>query len=326
MAEWTQDVARRGPSAGIAVAGDARALLGPLLAGWPTVIATSGLAVALALAWLNLTVPLHTATMVLGPTARTGIAAMGARMPLTGVDAAGLAEPGNGEETLSDFARFLELLGAPAVAERLMADPEVARRLFPARWDAGAGRWRPPAGAVPAARRWLLALAGRSDWVEPDPVVVARHLQGLVTVDRIDGGPMRRVALRHEDRAFALDLLHRLAAAADAQLRAEAARRSAAQIAYLERRTAGVTNLDQRSALNGLKAEQERVLLLVEIGLPFAADPIAPPSAARLPDWPDPLLVLTAALSAGVALGVLTVNLRAAFARPGRQDGGPGGS
>ncbi|HEY0837232.1 MAG TPA: hypothetical protein VGE72_25190, partial [Azospirillum sp.] len=259
-----------------------------------------------------------TASMVVGPTARTGVAAMGPRVPAAGPEvAAGIAEQGAGDETLSDFARFLELLGSAPVAARLADDPALLRRLFPERWDAAAGEWRAPVGLAAGAKRLLLALAGREDWVEPDVVETARRLREHVVVATVGTGPMRRIAVRHAERGFALDLLGRLVAATDAHLRAEAARRSAAQIAYVGAQIARVTKAEHRRILTELLAEQERVAMLIEVDLPFAADPIEPPTAARLPDWPDPRMVLPLGLVIGTALGVLLVNLRACGLRAG---------
>ena len=288
-------------------------LAGTLRAGWRLVAACGLVALLLAVTGLRLVPAEHTASMVVGPTARTGVAAMGPRKPVHGADGAfGLAEPGPGDETLSDFARFLELLGSVPVAARLMADPALLPRLFPERWDAATGRWAAPSGVGPAVKRLLLALVGREDWVEPDAEALALRLRRALVVSPVSTGPMRRLALRHPDRAFALDLLGRITAAADAHLRAEAVRRSVAQIDFLRAKIASVTQIEQRRPLVELLAEQERVFLLIEVDLPLAADPIEPPSAARLPDWPDPLVVLPAALVGGLVLGVVIVTLRAA--------------
>lgn len=301
---------------------DVRVLAGTVRAGWRLVAACALAALLLALAGLRLVPAEHTASMVVGPTARTGVAAMGPRMPVHGADGAfGLAEPGSGDEALSDFARFLQLLGSVPVAARLMADPALEQRLFPERWDAGSGRWTAPSGAAPTLKRLLLGLAGREDWVEPDAEALATRLRRALLVSPVGTGPMRRLTLRHADRAFALELLGRLAAAADAHLRGEAMRRSAAQVAHVRAKLATVTQADHRRPLVDLLAEQERVSLLIEVDLPFAADPIEPPSAARLPDWPDPLVVLPTALVGGLMLGVVLVTLRAA--RRERRHGEP---
>ncbi|HYG89137.1 MAG TPA: hypothetical protein VD978_23080 [Azospirillum sp.] len=287
-----------------------RSLVMTVRVGWRIVAVCVLAALAVAVLGLRLMPAEHTASMVVGPTARTGVAAMGPRVPLHGAEGMfGMAEPGPGDETLSDFARFLELLGSVPVAARLMADPAVPRQLFPERWDAATGGWAPPAGVLPALKRLLLTLVGREEWVEPDAEVLAARIRDRLVVSQVGTGPMRRLVFRHAERGFALDLLGRLAAAADAHLRAEAARRSAAQIAYVRAKLATVTVTEHRRALTDLMAEQERVSMLIEVDLPFAADPIEPPTAMRLPDWPNPLMVLAAALVGGLVAGVLLATL-----------------
>jgi len=299
----------RSPAARDLAARDPVALL---LAGWRVIAGCALAGLVVAILGLRMVTAEYTASMVVGPTARTGFAGMGPRVPVAGPElAAGVAEHGAGDETLSDFARFLELLGSAPVAARLAGDPALLRRLFPERWDAAAGDWRPPPGLAAGAKRLLLAVAGREDWVEPDAVEAARRLRDHVLVATVGTGPMRRIVVRHADRAFALDLLGRLAAATDAHLRAEAARRSAAQVAYIRAQLARVTMAEHRRTLTELLAEQERVAMLIEVDLPFAADPIEPPTAARLPDWPDPKVVLPLGLVVGTALGMLLVNVRA---------------
>lgn len=282
--------------------GDLRGVVRLLRRGWRWLLVGTAGGIALAVCALWLVTPAYTAAMVIGPTARVGSAAMGARVPtLSGRDSAAMAEPGAGDESLSDFARYLELFGSGPVAEQLARDPGVLHALFPDRWDAQTQGWRPPAGVVPAAKRALLALVGRQDWVEPDGERVARALRDRLVIDMLRSGPMRRVTLRHPDRATALDLLGRIAAATDAHLRAEAARRSAAQIAHIRDRLGAVTVAEHRQALSDLLLDQERVAMMIGVDLPFAADMIQPPVAAALPDWPNPAVVVPLAGLAGLA-------------------------
>lgn len=267
-----------------------------LLGGW-----SGGLVLAVAALWL--VTPTYTATMVIGPTARVGSAAMGARVPtLNGRDSAGVAEPGAGDESLSDFARYLELFGSGPVADRLATDPAILHALFPEHWDADAGRWRRPPGLLPTVKRALLALVGREDWVEPDGDRVARALRDRLVIDMLRSGPMRRITVRHADRATAIELLGRIAAATDAHLRAEAARRSAAQIAHIKLRLGAVTVAEHRQALSDLLLDQERVAMMIGVDLPFAADMIQPPSAGALPDWPNPAVLVPLAGLVGLVV------------------------
>ncbi len=304
---------RMSDEAPAAVAGrQLRDFVHTLREGWGILLGCIGVALLLGVVAIRIVPAQHTATMVVGPTARLGVAAMGARLPvLKGYDmAAAAAEPGPGDEILSDFARYLELLNSIPVAERLMGDVELLRALFPDRWDEENGRWRTPSGLVPWCKRLFLSIVGREDWVEPDAERVARALQDRIVIETIRTGPMRRISLRHTDRNVALRLLGTVAAATDAHLRAEASRRSAAQIAYVRSRMAGVTVAEHRRALADLLSEQERVAMMIEVDLPLAADTIEFPAAARLPDWPNPLLIVPMAGLLGLFLGALFLCLR----------------
>jgi len=290
--------------------GDLRSFVRTLIAGWRWLLGGLVGGVALAVSALWLVTPAYTAAMVIGPTARVGSAAMGARVPtLNGRDSTGVAEPGAGDESLSDFARYLELFGSGPVADRLASDPAILRALFAERWDAETGRWRPPPGLLPTIKRAMLAMVGREDWVEPDGDRLSRTLRDRLVVDMLRSGPMRRITFRHADRAAAVELLGRIAAATDAHLRGEAARRSAAQIAHIKLRLGAVTVAEHRQALSDLLLDQERIAMMIGVELPFAADMIQPPTAATLPDWPNPAVVIPLAglvglVGTGFALSV----------------------
>lgn len=289
-----------------------RAFVETLRDGWLLLLGGALLGLLLGGAAIRAVTPQFTAGMLVGPTARVGAAAMGARLPvLMGHDTTlAAAEPGPGDEILSDFGRYLELLGSVPVAERLMADAELVLPLFPGRWDAEARQWRPPPGALPWLKRLFLAMVGREDWVEPDAERLSSALKDRIVVEMVRSGPMRRITLRHPDREFALRLLGAVAAATDAHLRGEAARRSAAQIAHARARLAGITVAEHRRALADLLSEQERVAMMIEVDLPLAADPIVPPAAARQPDWPNPVLVVPAAGLAGLFAAIIFLMLR----------------
>lgn len=280
-----------------------------VVSGWRLVGLAALLAVTLAVAALRAVPAEHTASMVVGPIARNGASAMGARAPVAARADIPLSvlEFGGGDEVLSDFTRFIELLTSPPVAARLMADPAVARHLFPERWDVATGRWRAPGGVSGWLRGLALGLAGGEDWIEPDAEMVSRQLRRVVVIQPLGTNPMRRILYRDADRTFAIQLLERLTAAADAHLRAQASHRTAAQIAYIRRRIDETPGADDRRALGALLADQERVAMMIEVDLPFAADPIEPPDAPGRADWPNPLIVLPLALAAGTGTGLFLV-------------------
>lgn len=262
---------------------------------------------ALAIAILNLSDPRFTASMAVGPTSAVGPAAMGVAAPPPGREGPiGLAERSVAGEELSDFSRWLHLITSEPAAERVLADGALARGLFPDRWDAERSEWRAPGGPGAWARRRLLGLAGREDWVVPDAVAVARALRDRVVIEPVGTGPIKRVRVVDADREFALRLLRAVADAADGRLRAEATRRLQAQITHIRESLTAVSAAENRRVLSELLAERERSALMIAVDLPYAADVLEPPSAPSRPDQPDPIVVLLALVAAGTALGAFS--------------------
>lgn len=269
--------------------------------GWWWILLVPLLSLAATLSALHLVTPQFTASMVVAPTGRLGTGAMGMRMPATATAARGIAESGGGEEQMSDFSRYLALLTAVPVAERLRAKPGLMQQLFPTAWDQVAGEWRPPSGVAAVAARLARRLAGYPAWAPPDAVELSRLLKRELVIDRVDDGPVRRITFRHQDRAFALALLRDLHAAVEAHLRAEAERRIRAEMRFVHGKMSVSGSLDTQRALSSLAAEQERALLMLEVELPYAADMLEAPWAMSLADWPNPVLLLPASVALALA-------------------------
>lgn len=300
----------------------ARAILGELSRGWLWILAGGGLGFLIALAVLNLVPPEHTATIVIGPTSISGPAAMGVRAPIDRQNATNLAEHPAGSEEVSDFVRYLHLLTSRTVARRLLADTVLVHGLFEDRWDPVSQTWHLPASPVSRVYRLILALAGRESWVEPDADALTLQLNRTLMVESVGTGALRRIRFRHADPAFARYLLSKVAAAADDQLREEARHRLETQIAYIRGQLATVVAAEHRRALVDLQADQERMLLLIGMDLPFAADVVEAPSAPVLPDWPSAPILLAALTAAGVALAAFAVGARSGWRQWRRFEGG----
>lgn len=281
--------------------------------------ALAGLLLTLVAVWLL--EPRHTATMMVGPTTRLGPSGMGPTLPAgTGGSPRALAEPGSGEETLSDYARYLELLTAHPVAARLKDDPVIMTTIFRDHWDAERGVWRPPVTLGHTARRLFYGVAGQRAWAPPDGERLARHLERTVRIERVGTGPIRRVVYRHADREFAMRLLAALHTAADGLIRDEAGRRIAVEIDYLRGRLEEVRVEEHRLAMTALLGDQERIRMMIAVDLPFAADLVAPPMAAALPDWPDPAALLPFGALVGLVAGLICLYAGVAWSagrRPG---------
>lgn len=291
-------------------------LLRVLAGAWRWLLLACLLGATLSALALHIVTPQFTASMVVGPTGRSGPASMGPRTPtLTPSAGRGMAEAGSADELVSDFARYLALLTSVPVAQRLVPDSEIMRTLFEDHWDKIAGEWRPPTGPIALASRALRFVAGHALWAPPDAVDLSLHLKKHLAIESVSGGPLRRLVYRHERREFALLLLSRLHAAAEAQLRDEARRRVKAEMTHVGDQLVGMDNRENYRALSALVGEQERLLMMLDVGLPYAADPLEPPSALSLADWPNPVLVVPAGAVAGLALVLFFLTARLGWQR-----------
>ncbi|OYQ36457.1 hypothetical protein CHU95_04330 [Niveispirillum lacus] len=291
-------------------------LLRALAAQWQRLLLCTLAGLTMTVLSLHLVTPRYTVSMVVGPPGRSGPAAMGPRAPaLSPAAGRGIAEQGSAEEVVSDFARYLALLTSVPVAERLSADTAVMRGLFEDAWDPEAGDWRPPLGIGSWTVRSLRWLAGYPGWAPPDAVDLSRLLKKELAVEAVNEGPLRRLVFRHEKRSFALLLLTRLHAATEAHLRSEAGRRLKAEMVHVNDRLSGISNLDRSRQLTGMVAEQEETLMMLEVGLPYAADLLEPPAAPALADWPNPVPLIPAGALAGFGLGLFVLAARHGYRR-----------
>ncbi|MQP64025.1 hypothetical protein GE253_01580 [Niveispirillum sp. SYP-B3756] len=257
---------------------------------------------------LHVVPPQFTATMVVGPTGRSGPVSMGPRTPaLTPAAGRSIAEQGTADELVSDFSRYLALLTSVPVAEKLEGDPEIMREIFRTSWDVEAGQWRPPTGLASRLGQALRWLAGHQTWAPPDAADLSRHLKRQLSIESVSGGPLRRLVYRHEKRDFAIVLLTRLHGATEAHLREEAARRVKAEMDHVGRRLESLSNMENSRALSALMGEQERLLLMLDVGLPYAADALEAPSALSLADWPNPILLVPAGAVGGLFLALFGI-------------------
>ncbi len=259
---------------------------------------SAGLAIALALAWLHLTPPEYRAVMLV------------AAVPGVGADA-GAGPPG--EPAAARLDRYAELLGSIEVARRLVRWPALLPALFPAEWDDGAARWRPPPGPAARLGRAVATVAGRPGWQPPGPERAARELRRRLRLDTVGSDRLRRLSFGHADRDLAIEALDRLHRVADGVLREAAVDRTRAAIAFLEGQLSGTRRHDRRADLDALVERHQRTLMLLAAGLPYAAEIVDGPDAPAVPGWPDPVLVLPAAAAAGLALGTAAVFLREAL-------------
>jgi uncharacterized protein involved in exopolysaccharide biosynthesis len=146
---------------------------------------------------------------------------------------------------------------------------------------------------------------GLPNWTAPSTSRLADYLREEVAVSEFGSSGLREITFTHRDPEFALQLLRRLYAAADENLRQDALERSRQYIAYLELRLRSVAVAEHRAALGALLGDEERKRMLIEADVPFAARVVSPVGVSELPTQPKVIGTLIVALLAGLFLGVL---------------------
>jgi uncharacterized protein involved in exopolysaccharide biosynthesis len=234
---------------------------------------------------LNIMTPRYTVESVVGPTSRDSAAE---QLPRRGSSDdlvhIGLVERSD-EETLSDFARFMQLLTTPEIAERLLKNKDLhAETLISG------------SGLIDSTARLL---AGQKTRSEKGAALLAVSLKKSLVINSIGRSAMREIVLRHPDREFGTKLLNELIAETDRHLKEKAQYRTASEIVYLRNALERVSMADHRKVLAELLAAQEQTQMMLAVDLPFAADVIQSASAPDAPDWPPAALCFLVALFLG---------------------------
>lgn len=172
----------------------------------------------------------------------------------------------------SDFMRFENTFSGPTVAEMLLKDERVEQDL------------------------------GDEKALE-SPSALAEYIDRRVRIDAVGATPMRRMTYLHPDGKFAAYFLRALHHVTDGLIRQKIRQEATQRVRYLQEAAATTSNPDHKRALTTLLMEQERLLMLVSIDMPYAASVVEPPAAGSIPAWPEPALVILAAVFAGAVLG-----------------------
>lgn len=308
MSEQTSNLAASSLNGGPA---DMEVTLGDVLAllqrGW-WVIATITLALV-AVAILFLQVAERRYRSVLAVTPVSGSASLPSGLGNL-ASIAGIRAPGSDAEGRFDL--FLEGLTTQETAERLVrANPELLPAMFPGEWDASTRQWRQPTGVVPGLVRSVKGLLGMNTGYEaPGQARVQRWLENTLTVSNERERRLTIISIETADVQFGRDLLAALHHVGDDLLRARSVERANDYVAYLTGKLSEVSVADYRQALVEALADQEKMRMMANSNLPFAAEPFGPPSTPDKPSSPNPPVLLAIAILLGLVIGTFVVLLR----------------
>ena len=253
-----------------------------------------GLLVALVLAggFIVSATPYYKARAVLSPANPINGTDVSSLLADEGLFALGSLAQRMGGANSSDFTRFENTYAGPSVAELLIKDPAIREGLMK----------DPAFGAVKSEAEW-------------NAVRVADYIEERVRLEPLGATPMRRMVYLHPGREFGSYFLQNLHRLTDELIRQKIRQEATQRVRYLQDSVVKTSNPDHKRALTALLMEQERLLMLVSIEMPYAATVVEPPSASRAPAWPDPLLIFPVFALVGMVVGFVIFSIREAANR-----------
>ena len=144
-------------------------LLARLGRSWYIVALTTLTSLLIAVIYLDLVKYYFTATMKVAPTQASQQGGLGSKLGrLSSLASVAGVNVASGSGSM-DFDLYIEGLQSRDVADLLISDVNLVRRLYPREWDVGAGRWRTPSGGLANAARSLKTLLGLPNYVYQPP-------------------------------------------------------------------------------------------------------------------------------------------------------------
>lgn len=244
-------------------------------------LGTLGLGAGAAVAFF--TVPVYRSTIVLSVASETEGAApgilssgIGQLAALAGVSMNGATEKGE----------YLAYLKGRAFTMRFIEARDLAPKLFPDEWDAGAGKWRTPAGSHPTLE---------DAYVEFD-----RNVR-VIKEDKITG--LVSVSIDAPDPILAADWANELVTMVNSELRDRARAEARLSLEFLQRELEKSRLMELRESIFRLIESQTTRIMLANVRQDYAfriVDPALPSDKKR---FVRPRRILTIAL--GGVLGGL---------------------
>ncbi len=212
--------------------------------------------------------PVWQATMIIGPTERTGVPSLSSFLPQGAADA----------PALQYFVERIDATHATdfTVFETKIISTDMARKLYERNGqDLG-----------------LSSVKNTQEFLSKNLRVRAHGLT-----------PFKKVTLRHTDQQKATAILNALFIITDQSIRQDKKMKTNRRITYLEEQLKTVRNPDHRDAIIALLKEQEQTAMMVSIDNHFAADIINEASVGIKPISPNAMILFPGLIALGGFIG-----------------------
>jgi len=224
----------------------------------------------LAVAVFIIQTPKWQATMIVGPTERTGVPSLSSFLPKGAADT----------PALQYFVERIDATHATdfTVFETKITSPEIAKNLY----------------------------TSHGDTVDLKSVIdVQKYLQKNLRVRPHGMTPFKKITLRHRDGNVAIAILNHLFLITDKSIRQDKKTRTFRRISYLEKQLKTVRNPDHRDAIIALLKEQEQTAMMVSIDDHFSANIISEASVGLKPVSPSALILFPGLSFVGAFIGLI---------------------
>lgn len=216
------------------------------------------------------------------------------------------------DQSVQPFTLFIEGVQSRQTALELSQNQAIMQTLFANQWNAEQQAWVEPSGILYFTAKIVKAILGSGslEWNPPGAAELEEYLRKNVRVEQRPGEPIASIRFSHPDPEFALVFLDKTQTAADEFLRRRTLIRADQYILYLTKQMETVTVAEHRLAAAMAFSEQEKLRMMANSGLPFAAEPFGPIAVSSRPTSPAPMVVLLASIMFGFLTGVGFIALK----------------
>lgn len=227
-----------------------------------------------------------------------------------GAALAGASLLGLTDRPASLFSQFRALMISPAVAGRLLKNPElVGMALFPDEWDSTRHQWKKPSGLVFGAGQLVKRVLGIPTWAPPDRFRIAEYLsRNLVVLQDINS--IASVSIRTKSPALSSAILNAILQETADLMRDAVEGDLQNQIVFMDQALKDTASVEARQAQITLATEAQKKIILIRSGSPIGAKIIEPVATDPRPVSPDVRLIFAFATLASFVLFMAIVLYR----------------
>ena len=203
-----------------------------------------------------------------------------------------------GNEQITYFDRFGKQLTSVSTAGALKDHPGLVESLMDLRWNDEKKIWESDSFVTP-----VKAALGLDTSVDTGPQAIAEFLRRNLGQEQDRDSPITTLSLDAADPEVARQTLAYLHQYSDDQIKQAIYQQTQSKLEYLQRRLQSVTVNDYRQTLIGLILDQEKILMLIQPNLPFAAEALERPEVLTQPSSPKKGRILAVAVLLGLVIG-----------------------